>query len=248
MSWYTDIKYAVSDGVCAIVSPVAPNAFADYCSRFADGFIVTIELLSLSCLLGFILAVILVLARLSRFKVLSATATTYCYVFRGTPLLVQLWIAYFGIGALGQETVGPFWVILSNSWLVGLMVLTFNTSAYVTEILRGGLVNIDKGQMEAAKVCGISWFKAMRHILFPQALRISWPAYGNEVILLMKGSALVSTITVLDLMGQTRTVFARTYSLDIYFYAAILYLALTGVITLMLKTMEKRWAKEHSAV
>ena len=107
----------------------------------------------------------------------------------------------------------------------------------MAEILRGGLVNINKGQMEAAKVCGISWFNSMRHILFPQALRISWPAYGNEVILLMKGSALVSTITVLDLMGQTRTVFARTYSLDIYLYAAVLYLVLTGVITLLLRTM-----------
>ena len=127
------------------------------------------------------------------------------------------------------------------------MVLTLNTSAYVTEILRGGLVNIDKGQMEAAKVCGISWFNAMRHILFPQALRVSWPAYGNEVILLMKGSALVSTITVLDLMGQTRTIFARTYSLDIYLYAAIFYLVLTGVITIMLKTVENRWAREQNA-
>ena len=248
MSWYTDLKYAASDGVCAVVSPIAPKGLADYCSRFADGFIVTVELLSLACLFGFILAVIIVLARLSPFKTLSLVATSYCYLFRGTPLLVQLWIAYFGIGALGQEAVGPLWVILSNGWLVGLMVLTLNTSAYVAEILRGGLVNIDKGQMEAAKVCGISWFKAMRHILFPQALRISWPAYGNEVILLMKGSALVSTITVLDLMGQTRTVFARTYSLDIYLYAAILYLVLTGVITLMLKAVEKHWAKERSAV
>ena len=248
MSWYNDIKYAVSDGVCAVVSPVAPKAFADYCSRFADGFIVTIELLSLACFLGFILAVIIVLARLSRFKTLSVVATSYCYLFRGTPLLVQLWIAYFGIGALGQEVVGPFWFILSDSWLVGLMVLTLNTSAYVAEILRGGLVNINKGQMEAAKVCGISWFNSMRHILFPQALRISWPAYGNEVILLMKGSALVSTITVLDLMGQTRTVFARTYSLDIYLYAAVLYLVLTGVITLLLRTMEKRWARQYNSV
>ena len=182
------------------------------------------------------------------FKTLSVVATSYCYLFRGTPLLVQLWIAYFGIGALGQEVVGPFWFILSDSWLVGLMVLTLNTSAYVAEILRGGLVNINKGQMEAAKVCGISWFNSMRHILFPQALRISWPAYGNEVILLMKGSALVSTITVLDLMGQTRTVFARTYSLDIYLYAAVLYLVLTGVITLLLRTMEKRWARQYNSV
>ena len=242
---YKSVKYAISDNVCSFISPIAPTSLSDYCTRFADGFIVTIELLALACFVGFFLAVAIVLARLSSFKTLSLAATAYCYVFRGTPLLVQLWVAYFGFGALGQDTVGPLWYVLSDSWLVGLFVLTLNTSSYVAEILRGGIINVHKGQMEAAAACGMSWFTAMRHIMLPQAIRSSWPAYGNEVILLMKGSALVSTITVLDLMGQTRTIFARTYSLDIYVYAAMFYLLLTAAITLLLKAMERRWSREH---
>lgn len=247
MSWYTDAKYALSDGLCVVLEPATPAAFAQYCSRFIDGFIVTGELLVLSCLIGFIVAVGVVLARLSQSAALSWVATSYCYVLRGTPLLVQLWLAYFGLGALGAENLGPFWPIFSNSWLVGLLVLILNTSAYVAEILRGGLVNLHRGQMEAALACGMSWLAAMRHILLPQAIRISWPAYGNEVILLMKGSALVSTITVLDLMGQTRTIFARTYALDVYLYAAVLYLVLAALITLFFKAFERRWARQSGA-
>ena len=245
MSWYTETKYALSDGTCAASASIVPSSASQYCTRFVDGFLVTCELLILACLIGFAVAVLVVLARLSRYSTLSWMATAYCYVFRGTPLLVQLWVAYFGLGALGKESLGLFWPIFSNSWLIGLVVLTLNTSAYVAEILRGGLVNIHRGQLEAALACGMSRLGAMIHIMLPQAIRISWPAYGNEVVLLMKGSALVSTITVLDLMGQTRTIFARTYSLDIYLYAALLYLILAGIITVLAKIVEARWSSQQ---
>jgi polar amino acid transport system permease protein len=243
MSLYADLKIAASDGVCALAAPIAPTLFEKSCVRFIDGLWVTIELLVLSCVIGLAIALVAVLARLSGNRIAAAISYAYTYVFRGTPLLVQLWIFYFGFGGLGEEGLGPFlWSFFKDGWNVGLLVLTLNTGAYVAEILRGGIVNVPKGQMESALAYGMTWLQAMRRIILPQAFKIAWPAYGNEVILLLKGSALISTITVLDLMGQTRTVFARSYNLEIYIYAAVLYLALAGLITFLFKRIENRLA------
>ena len=236
---YEDLKYTASDTFCGLVSPISSELFQSICPRLTDGIFVTMELLIVSVLVGFILAVLLVLARLSANPILNIPAQTFVYVFRGTPLLVQLWVIYYGIGSFGEENLGILWPFFKDAWWIGAFVLTLNTSAYVCEILRGGLVNVDRGQMEAAQAIGMSWFNAMRRIMFPQALKIAWPAYGNEIILLMKGSALISTITVLDLMGQTRTAFARNFDLMTYFYAAIYYLILVGLITLLLSRIER---------
>ncbi|WP_299959596.1 ABC transporter permease subunit [uncultured Roseobacter sp.] len=237
---YQDLKYLLSDSVCVALSPISGDLFAKACPRFIDGFLVTIELLVLACGIGFFLAIGLTLARMSGRRPLSWPSTAFVYVFRGTPLLVQLWIVYFGFGSLGEETLGPLlWTFFKNPWLVGLLVLTLNTSAYVSEIFRGGLANVDRGQLEAALSIGMPWLRAMRRIMLPQAIRIAWPAYGNELVLMMKGSALISTITVLDLMGQTRTVFARNFDLTTYVYAAILYLVLAGIITAFIHGVER---------
>ncbi len=240
MSIYQTAKYAISDASCAVLTPVTPESFGEYCSRFVDGFFVTIELLVLSCALGLVIAVCVAFGRFSSNPIINSAAFVYSYVLRGTPLLVQLWIVYFGFGSLGADNLGFLWPLFKDGWTIGLIVLTLNTSAYVSEILRGGLANIPKGQMEAAVATGMSWFQSMYHIMLPQAFKIAWPAYGNEVVLLMKGSALVSTITVLDLMGQTRTVFSRSYDLDVYAYSAVLYLLLAGIITLLFKFGETR--------
>jgi len=239
---YRSAKFAISDGVCAGLKPITPELFGNACMRFIDGFLITLELMILACAIGFAVAAGLTFARISGARWLSIPAYLYTYVFRGTPLLVQLWVFYFGLGALGADGLGPLWPFFREAWWVGLLVLTLNTSAYVAEILRGGIQNVPRGQVEAAVATGMSPATSMRRIVFPQALRIAWPAYGNEVILLMKGSALVSTITVMDLMGQIRTVFSRSYSLEIFLYGAILYLALTGVLTLLLKMIERRLA------
>ncbi|MFK7962394.1 MAG: ABC transporter permease [Burkholderiaceae bacterium] len=238
---FREFKFWLSDAICGLLEPVAPALFAKSCSRFADGFIVTIELLILSCVIGFCIALTAVLCRLSSKPLLKTGAFLYIYLFRGTPLLVQFWIVYFGIGSLGEASLGPLlWPLFKDAWWVGLIVLSLNTGAYVAEILRGGLVNVPAGQMEAAVAHGMSWLQAMRRIMLPQALRIAWPAYGNELVLLMKGSALVSTITVMDLMGQTRTIFSRSYDLSVYLYAALLYLLIAGVITLFCRLVENR--------
>ncbi|MFV1844107.1 MULTISPECIES: ABC transporter permease [unclassified Phaeobacter] len=241
---YNEIKYAISDATCAAFAPVSGDVFLKFCPRFVDGFLVTVELLILSTVIGFLLALGLVLAKLSGRKSIALPAGLFVYCFRGTPLLVQLWIVYFGIGSFGPNGLGLLWWFFKEPWLVGLLVLTLNTSAYVCEILRGGLMNVDKGQMEAALSIGMPWLKAMRRVMLPQALKIAWPAYGNEIVLLMKGSALISTITVLDLMGQTRTVFARNFDLSTYVYAAALYLLLAGLITIFIKRVELRFARQ----
>jgi His/Glu/Gln/Arg/opine family amino acid ABC transporter permease subunit len=237
---YLDAKLWLSDHVCAVVAPVSPKLFAGSCTRFIDGFFISIELVVLASLFGLILALALAVARTSNRPMLSLPAYAYTYVFRGTPLLVQLWVFYYGFGALGEEGLGFLWPIFRSSYAVGLLTLTINTSAYAAEIFRGGIVNVPSGQIEAAIASGMSWWTTMRRIVLPQALRIAWPAYSNEVILLLKGSALVSTITVLDLMGQTRTIFARSYSLDIFLYAAVLYLILSGSLTVLLRWVEAR--------
>jgi polar amino acid transport system permease protein len=237
---YREIKIWLSDSVCAGLSPVSPELFANSCTRFIDGFFVSIELLVLASLMGFVIAIGLAIARTSEVPLLSFPAFLFCYVFRGTPLLVQLWVFYFGFGALGAEGLGPFWPLFRDGYSVGLIVLTINTSAYAAEIFRGGIVNVPRGQVEAALAIGMDWWTRLRRIILPQALQISLPAYSNEVILLLKGSALVSTITVLDLMGQTRTIFSRSYNLEIFLYAIVLYLVLSGMLTILLRVIEAR--------
>lgn len=237
---YRNLKIMASDGACYVLSPISPDLFARSCTRFFDGLFVTLELLTAACAIGFVLPIALVLARLSPSRWLSIPAYMFMYVFRGTPLLVQLFVFYFGFGALGAERLGWFWPLFREAYWVGLIVLTLNTSAYVAEILRGGIENVPRGQIEAATATGMAPATIMRRIVFPQALRIAWPAYGNEVILLMKGSALVSTITVLDLMGQIRTVFSRSYSLEIFLYGVLFYLVLSAVLTVILRAIERR--------
>lgn len=237
---YNEIKIALSDSVCQVLSPVSPQLFANSCTRFFDGFFVSIELLVLSSLMGFVIAIGLAIARTSNIPLLSFPAFIYCYIFRGTPLLVQLWVFYFGFGSLGADGLGPFWPLFRDGYMVGLITLTINTSAYAAEIFRGGIVNVPRGQVEAALAIGMGWWTRLRRIILPQALQISWPAYSNEVILLLKGSALVSTITVLDLMGQTRTIFSRSYNLEIFLYAIVLYLVLSGALTIFLRVLEAR--------
>ncbi|MDI9348972.1 MAG: ABC transporter permease subunit [Candidatus Symbiobacter sp.] len=239
---FSDLSF--SENLCRGVGPYTPEVFAKYCSRFFDGFGMTIGLLVLSVVFGLILAVFVALARISPRQYLAVPCNIYSYIFRGTPLLVQLWIIYFGIGSFGEDGLGStLWLVFGDAWWVGLIVLILNTAAYTSEILRGGILNIPAGQTEAAMAVGMSRATTMRRIILPQAFRLSFRAYGNEIILLLKGTALVSTITVMDLMGQTRTIFSRGYNLDVFVYATLLYLVIAGIITVTLRQIEQRLSR-----
>jgi ABC-type arginine/histidine transport system permease subunit len=167
-------------------------------------------------------------------------AYAYIYFFRGTPLLIQLFILYYGFGQFEAISSSILWHILGNAEWCGLIGLTLNTSAYTAEILRGGIRAIPKGEIEAASAYGMSWWLMQRRIVLPRAMRIAWPAYGNEVVLLLKGSALVSTIAVWDLMGETRSIFSRTYALEIFIYAGVIYFLMTFILTRVFMRIEKR--------
>ena len=231
----------VSTPVCGLISPILPAIFAKHCAPYLDGFWVTIVLLLLSVVAGFVLAMATALARLSSIGWLGRIAAVYSYIFRGTPLLIQLFIVYYGFGSFGEEGMGSFlWALIGSGWNVGVIVLSLNTGAYSAEIIRGAVINLPPGQMEAAKATGMSWLMAMQRIILPQAFRYCLPAYCNEVVLLMKGSVLVSTITVLDLMGVTRKIFAGSYQLGIYVNAAVMYLLIAGLITWIFRRLELR--------
>ena len=217
-----------------------PELWIQYGDRLIDGAVITVKLVVLACVLGLVLAVPLALARRSDRRWLSVSAYLYIYFFRGTPLIVQLALVYYGLAQFEAVRESPFWIVLGDAEYCGLLGLTLNTTAYVAEILRGGIAAVPRGELEAAEACGMSRMTANRRIVLPRAMRIAWPAYGNEVILLLKGSALVSTITVYDLMGETRSVFSRGYDDAIYLYAAALYLTLTLIFTGGFRLAERR--------
>jgi His/Glu/Gln/Arg/opine family amino acid ABC transporter permease subunit len=186
------------------------------------------------------IALPMALARNSKKRRLWIPAYAYIYFFRGTPLLIQLFILYYGFGQFEAISSSILWHVLGNAEWCGLIGLTLNTAAYTAEILRGGIRAIPKGEIEAARAYGMSWWLMQRRIVLPRAMRIAWPAYGNEVVLLLKGSALVSTIAVWDLMGETRSIFSRTYALEIFIYAGVIYFLMTFILTRVFMRIEKR--------
>jgi len=165
----------------------------------------------------------------------------YISFFRGTPLLVQLFLVYYGSGQFRAELqAAGLWAFFSSPFNCAVLTLTLNSIAYQTEILRGGLQGTPRGEVEAANAIGMSRWLCYRRVILPHTWRIALPALGNEVILLMKGSALASVITILDLMGQTRVIFARTFDFSIYIQAAILYLLLTALFVRFWRMLERR--------
>lgn len=217
-----------------------PDLLIRYGDRFVDGTLVTLKLVALASVAGLLIAVPLALARLSPRPWLWLPAYGYIYFFRGTPLLIQLFLIYYGLGQFESLRESAAWTILGSAEWCGFIGMTLNTSAYIAEILRGGILGVPHGEVEAARACGMSYGLMMRRIVLPRAARIAWPAYGNEVILLLKASALVSTIAVWDLMGETRSIFSRTYSLDTFVYAGIAYFIMAFILTRVFSMVENR--------
>ncbi len=216
------------------------DLISKYGDRFLDGTLISLKLVILSSLIGLVIAFALAMARTSKQRRYWIPAYSYIYFFRGTPLLIQLFILYYGLGQFEWVRDSFLWPVLGDAEWCGLIGLSLNTSAYTAEILRGGIRAVPRGEIEAARSLGMSSWLLNKRIVLPRAIRIAWPAYGNEVILLLKGSALVSTISVWDLMGETRSIFSRTYALEIFVYAAIIYFVLTFVLTRVFRLIEKR--------
>ncbi|MDH3233033.1 MAG: ABC transporter permease [Alphaproteobacteria bacterium] len=213
-----------------------------YGLRLASGLWTTIELVVIATVLGFVLAVPLALARVARNPLISGPAYAYVFVFRGTPLLIQLFIIYYGSGQIEAIQDTWWWPHVREhwGWICGIIGLTLNTAAYTAEIVRGGILGIPHGEVEAARACGMTTPVLYRRIILPRAFRIAWPAYGNEIVFLIKGSVLVSTITVLDLMGQARAVFSRNLDLNTYMIAGVFYFVMVYGFDRVWRAIEAR--------
>jgi polar amino acid transport system permease protein len=218
---------------------------SSYGGRLISGLIVTLKVVGISCSLGFFLAYPICLARMSRNRFLSGAALCYVTFFRGTPLLCQLYLVYYGAGELRQElTSVGLWLFFREAYFCCIFAFTLNTAAYQSEIMRGAIASVPKGQIEAAAALGLSKWAIARKVVFPQALLVAIRPLGNELISIVKVSALAAIVTLLDLMGQTRFVFSRTFDFSVYLYCAIIYLCMTEAIRRVLAGIERR-ASRH---
>ena len=211
---------------------------------FLEGLWTTTQLAALSLLLGFVLAIPCAVGLWSRSLLLRFPCRFYVYVFRGTPLIVQVYLIYFGLPQFDWIRSGPLWPILRDPYWCALIAFTLNTGAYTAEILRGAIANTPQGEVEAAKAIGLSPFKAFTRIIFPSSMRRALPQYGNETIFLLHGTVVASVITVTDILGAGRTFNARYYTVyEGLISAALLYMALTISISLLFQMLERHFTR-----
>ncbi len=216
----------------------------DSIPKMLMGIGLTFQLLFLSLLLGTALAIILLIMRISGRWYLSWPTMVYIYIFRGTPILVQIFIIYYGFPQLEFIREGIFWPILKEPFGCAIVALTLNTGAYVSEIFRGGVIGVDRGLKEAGAALGLSATHRFIYITAPIAIRLCLPAYSNDVISLQKSTALASTITLLDMTGIARTIVAETYApYEVFISLMCIYLILTWVIQRSFGWLEKRMSR-----
>jgi polar amino acid transport system permease protein len=215
--------------------------FAKYAPGYVSGLGITLLLVAISIVLGAILSVPIAYARMSKNRVLSGLAYAYVYFFRGTPLIAQLFLVYYGLGSFRpqMDAIGLWW-FFRDAWNCALLTFTLNTAAYQAEILRGAIQSVPRGQTEGAAALGLPPRVAFFKVILPQALIVALRPYGNEIILMIKGSAVVSIVTVFDLMGQTRYAFSRTFDYQAYLWAAIFYLTIVETLRHVWAWLEAR--------
>ncbi|MGM0423568.1 MAG: ABC transporter permease [Thermodesulfobacteriota bacterium] len=218
------------------------DILVDSLPRLLKGTWTTVQITGLSVLIGFCLAIPLSVMRVSKLLTLWVPVYVFIFYFRGTPLLVQIFLIYYGSGQFQPflQSIG-LWSLFQSAWFCAVLSLTLNTAAYSAEIFRGGIQGVPKGEIEAARACGMSGTLLYRRIILPKALRIAWPAYTNEVIFLLQASSLVSIITVMDLTGVAREIASRSFAFyELFITAALLYLIVVYVVLFVFKRIETR--------
>ena len=202
----------------------------------------TILLLLISLPLGFILALLFALGRVSKITLLSRTIASYIFVIRGTPLLVQIYLIYFGLGSVKFIRESFLWYALKEPFWCGVIALTINTVAYGAEIFRGGIQSIEKSQVESGLSLGFGKFLLLRKIILPIAIRKVLPSYGNELILMVKATSLVSLTTYMEMTGIARKIMAKTFApVEAFIAAGILYLFLNFLMVQFVKYLEWKY-------
>ncbi len=219
-----------------------PSIIIENIGIYLEGLKTTVWLVAISLLLGLLLAVPLAVLRTAKAYAIQAPIRAYVYFFRGTPLLVQMFIVYYGFGQFEAIKASFLWPLFREAWFCALLTFTLNTGAYTTEILRGAIEATPHGEIEAAKAAGMSRLLMLRRIVLPSAFRRALPQYSNEIIFMLHGSSLASVITLVDITGAARIINSRFYSpYEAFLTAAIFYMALTFMIVFLVKRLEGRW-------
>lgn len=217
-----------------------PELIAKWGPAYLSGLGVTLTLVVCSISIGAVLSLPIAWARMSRNPIVSALAFGYVYFFRGTPLLAQTFLIYYGLGSFRPQLQElGLWPFFREAWYCALLAFSLNTAAYQAEILRGATQSVPRGQWEGAASLGLHKLQTLWKIILPQAMIVALRPYGNEIILMIKGSAIVAIVTVPDLMGQTRLAYSRTFDFQTYLWAALLYLALVETLRIIIDAIER---------
>lgn len=210
--------------------------------KFLIGTMVTLELTISSLAIGFVLAILLVLGDFAKGNIIKLPIKTFVAFMRGTPLLVQIFIIYYGLSQFEWLRVTLFWSVLKEPFACALIALALNTSAYTMVIFRGAINSIPKGEIEACKALGMSTGMMVFRILLPRAIKLSLPAYSNEVIMILQGTSLASTITILELTGVTKQLISQTYEvMELFILSGVIYLILTMVVVKIFVKLTPRY-------
>ena len=205
------------------------------------GVPLTIELASLSLSVGMIFAVLLGTAEVYGPKIVRVVVSFYVFLFRGTPLLAQLFLIYYGLAQFAAVRESGLWIYLRDPFWCSVLAMTLNTAAYGSEIIKGGILSVPIGQVEAARACGMSQLTLMRRVVVPLAFRQALPAYGNEFILMIKGTSLASVVTLMEITGIAHKIISDTYrAVDVFVCAGAIYLLLNFAITRFVIWLERR--------
>ena len=209
---------------------------------YFEGLWVTIQLVFMALVLGFVLALPIALLGTSRYKWIRLFPKAYIYFFRGTPLLVQMFMIYHGMGQFEFVRESVIWILFKEAYWCALIAFALNTAGYTAEILRGTIEQTPYGEIEAARACGMSKSTLYRRIILPGTFRRALPAYGNEAIFMLHGSALAGVVTIVDLFGAAKIVNSRHFvPFESFITAGFFYLCLTFIIVSLFKTLEFHW-------
>ena len=210
--------------------------------KLLNATVVTLKLLSASLFFGLFIGLLFAILRMNKNPIINKFSYGYSYVFRGTPLLVQIFIIYFGLGQIEYLRSTALWVVLKEPYWCAIIAFALNTGAYTSEILRSAFQTIKPGFIEAGKSLGISNKVIFYKIQIPIAIKQSLPAYGNEIILMLKGTSLASTVTLMDLTGVAKYIISTTFRpIEVFIVAGSIYLFMTFLVHNFIKFLERRY-------
>ncbi len=210
--------------------------------KLLNATLITLKLLSVSLIVGLFIGLGFAILRMNNNKLINKFAYGYSYIFRGTPLLVQIFIIYFGLGQIEYLRTTFLWVVLKEPYWCAIIAFSLNTGAYTSEILRSAFQTIKPGYLEAGRSLGIPSKIIFTKIQIPIAIKQSLPAYGNEIILMLKGTSLASTVTIMDLTGVAKYIISTTFKpVEVFIVAGGIYLFITFIIHNVIKYLEKKY-------